>query len=144
MYHIWAKQYLPLTPWWQALSDEIMDMSASGRFVTFFLVTVDTKHMFYLMTLKKKKEKKMEKKYVIIWCSFKYVQCMEYTFGENHIIFNRGFFFKKKPTSTITSITTLQRHCIEVNVRWKWCQIRHRYVIKCGRDETIPCIILDY
>lgn len=60
----------------------------------------------------------MEKKYVIIWCSFKYVQCMEYTFGENHIIFKRDFFFKKKkPTSTITSITTLQRHCIEVNVR---------------------------
>lgn len=52
--------------------------------------------MFYLMTLKKKNEKKMGKKYVIIWCSFKYVQCMEYTFGENHIIFKRGFFFKKK------------------------------------------------
>lgn len=71
---------------------------------------------------------------------------MKYTFEENHIIFNGGFFFKKKPptTSTITSIATLQGHCIEVNVRWKWCQIRHRYVIKRGRDETIPCIILDY
>lgn len=40
-----------------------MDMSASGRFVTFFLVTVDTKHMFYLMSLKKEKEKKNWKKF---------------------------------------------------------------------------------
>lgn len=108
-----------------------MDMSASGRFVTFFLVTVDTKHMFYLMTLKKKKEKEMEKKYVIIWCSFKYVQCMEYTFGENHIIFKRGFFFKKKNPNINNYIhynfaTTLHRGQRKVKVMPNSAPIRYQ------------------
>lgn len=73
----------------------------------------------------------MEKKYVIIWCSFKYVQCMEYTFGENHIIFKRGFSLKKKKPNINNYIhynfaTTLHRGQRKVKVMPNSAPIRYQ------------------
>lgn len=72
-------------------------LSASGRFVTFFLLTMDTKHMFYLMSLKKRKKiwKKLRNCVVLSMCNAWNILLKKI------ILFSMGVFSlkKKKPNN---------------------------------------------